>query len=75
MQVINYFLVAIISIFIGMFVMAWYDLDHPVKKEARHYTFNVENTYYVKLDENYIMMPNYPIPPKFSTSRNLLDLE
>ena len=75
MQLINYVFVAAISAFVGMFVMAWYDLDHPVEKEAKHYTFNVENTYYVKLDENYILMPTPPYHPNFQHPKNLLKLE
>ena len=69
MQVINYFFVAIISAFIGMFIMAWYDLDHPVTKEIKDETVNVENNYYIQYDENYILMPRPPIPPKISPSK------
>ena len=48
MQVINYLFVAVISAFIGMFMMAWYDLDHPITKEKKHETVNIENNYYLK---------------------------
>lgn len=75
MQVINYLFVAIISAFIGMFAMAWYDLDNPPIKEAEHESVNVVNNYYIKYDENYILMPAHPIPPKFSIIQNQLDLE
>lgn len=75
MQVINYILIAVISVIIGMFLMAWYDLDHPVTKEIIHEPVNIENNYYIKYDENYILMPRTPIPPKFPASQTLLKLE
>jgi len=71
MQAINYLFVAIISAFIGMFIMAWYDLDHPVTKGIKHEAFNIENNYYIKYDENYILMPQPPIPPKFLPAKTL----
>lgn len=75
MQAINYILVAIISAFMGMFLMAWHDLDNPVVKEIIHEPLNIENNYYIKNDENYILMPRPPIPPKFSAPQTLLKLE
>jgi len=65
MQVINYLFVAVISAFIGMFMMAWYDLDHPITKEKKHETVNIENNYYIQHDENYILMPAPPYHPNF----------
>ena len=65
MQVINSIFIAIISIFIGMFMMAWYDLDHPVAKETKHEAVSVENNYYIKYDENYILMSAPPYHPNF----------
>lgn len=42
MQAINYLFAAVIPVFIGMFMMAWYDLDHPVTKEIMYEPVNCQ---------------------------------
>lgn len=69
MHRINYFFIAALSLFaglfIGMFITTWHYLDHPVIKEVEKQPVNVENNYYLKREENYIIMPTPYTTPFF----------
>jgi len=69
MHKINYFFIAIIflfaGVFIGMFVATWHYLDNPMIKEVEKQPVNVENHYYFHKDENYYLLPTPPYHPDF----------
>lgn len=71
MHRINYFFIAIIFLFaglyMGMFVTTWYYLDHPVVKEAENHPLNVENNYYIKYYQHFDTMQG-PHQPHFLTN-------
>lgn len=73
MQVINYILIAFIAWFVGAFMMAWYDLDHPKKEVVDNEPVYIQNHYHLQFDENYIMISAAPLPPNFCPPKMLLD--
>jgi hypothetical protein len=71
MHRINYFFIAIIflfaGIYIGLFAATWHYLDHPVVKEIEKQPVNVENNYYIKHYQHFESKQT-PTPTPFFTN-------
>lgn len=65
MRIINYVIIAVVAWVIGAFMMAWYNLDHPIEKEVIKEPATIINNYHFYYNENYFLMTAPPYHPNF----------